>query len=120
MEYQENSKRTNKTTTTTASSSSTRVRAYAREEYPTLAERTLLEMAINTLRQEHMDILGRPMPRFTESQLTRDLEQGTPSVYYRYALAEAANAPMPSWRYVLAIVARLKRQNVPEDDLLWL
>ncbi len=59
------------------------------------------------------------MPRFTEGQLRADLEQGTPSIYYRYALAEAANAPHPSWRYALAIVARLKRQNVPEDDLMF-
>lgn len=119
MEYQENEKRTSTTTTTTGSSSSTRVRAYAREEHD-LAARTLHEMAIDGLRQDHMDILGRPMPRFTEAQLLRDLELGTPSVYYRYALSEAASAPMPSWRYVLAIVARLKRQQIPEEDLLWL
>jgi len=116
MEYQENNKRT---TTTTVSSSSTRVRAYAREEAD-LSTRALIEMAVDHLRQDHMDVLGRPMPRFTEQQLLADLERGTPSLYYRYALSEAAIAPMPSWRYVLAIVARLKRQQIPEEDLLWL
>ena len=99
------------TTITGTSSSSTRVRA--REE-------ALVSIAIEELRRDHLDILGRPMPRFTERQLLADLEEGTPSTYYHYALQEAAAAPMPSWRYVLAIVARLKRQQVPEEDLLWL
>ena len=108
-----NEKRT--TTTTTASSSSTRARA--REE---LAQNTMLELSLDSIRRDHADILGRPMPRYTERLLILDLQEGTPSIYYRYALQEAAAAPMPSWRYVLAIVARLKRQQIPEEDLLWI
>ena len=105
-----NEKRT--TTTTEVSSSSTRAHAHARE--------AMLQLNIDTLRTYHMEILGRPMPRFTERQLLHDLQENeTPAIYYTYALQEAAAAPMPSGRYVLAIVARLKRQQVPEDDLLW-
>ena len=104
-----------RTTTTTdyegTSSSSTRVRARARE--------ALLQISVEALRKEFSEIFNRPMPRFTEAQLVADLEAGTPSIYYRYALAETVNAPQPSWRYTLAIVARLKRQQVPEEDLLW-
>lgn len=113
-----NEKRTTTTTTQRSttnndkgtSSSSTRVRA--REE-------ARLTIAIEELRRDHQDILGRAMPRFTERQLQADLEEGTPAMYYSYALQEAASAPMPSWRYVLAIVSRLKRQQVPEEELLW-
>ena len=108
-------KRTTTTTTTTASSSSTRARAYARED----AERTLRNMALEHIRKNHQDILGRPMPAYTEARLIEDLEAGTPGIYYQYALQEAAGAPYPSWRYVMAIVARLKRQQVPEEDLLY-
>ena len=103
-----------RTTTTETSSSSTRVRA--REG---IADQTLLQMSLETIRRDHQDILGRPMPRFTEQQLLNDLQTGTPAIYYRYALQETASAPLPSWRYVLAIVARLKRQQIPEEDLLW-
>lgn len=110
--YHENEKRTTTTTTTTPSSSSTRAHTRAREE--------LLQMGLESIRADYLDILGRPLPRFTERQLLADLtENETPCIYYRYALQEAASAPMPSWRYVLAIVARLKRQQVPEEDLLW-
>ena len=102
------------TTTTETSSSSTRVRAHA------CARETIVQMAMETIRQDFQDIMGRPLPRFTERQLLQDLtENETPAIYYRYALQEAAAAPLPSWRYVLAIVARLKRQQVPEEDLLW-
>lgn len=107
-----NEKRTSTTTTTATSSSSTRAHARARE--------ALIEMGLESIRQDYQDILGRPLPRFTERQLLADLrENETPVIYYRYALQETASAPMPSWRYVLAIVARLKRQQVPEEDLLW-
>lgn len=110
--------RSDTTTTTETSSSSTRVRAYACAR--DLAAETLLQMNLESIRTDFLDIMGRPLPRFTERQLQQDLQENdTPAIYYRYALREAASAPMPSWRYVLAIVARLKRQQVPEDDLLW-
>ena len=106
--------RASTTTTTETTSSSTRVHAHA------CARETLAQMALDSIRQDFHDIMGRPLPRFTERQLQQDLtENETPAIYYRYALREAAAAPLPSWRYVLAIVARLKRQQVPEDDLLW-
>ena len=115
MIYQENDKRT--TTTIATSSSSTRARAYAREA--TLAEKTMAQMSAESIRALYYDVLGRPMPRATERQLLQALEMGTPAQYFTYALEEAANAPMPSWRYALAIVARLKAQQVPPEDLLW-
>lgn len=95
-------------------SSSTSTRAHA------LARETLINMAVEGIRQLHADILGRPMPRYTEQQLISDLEAGTPAAYYRYALKESAFAPYPSWRYAMAIVARLKRQRVDEADLIFL
>ncbi len=102
------------TTTTETSSSTTRVRAHAH------AREAMLEINMESIRQDYLDILGRPIPRYTERQLLQDLQENeTPAIYYRYALQETASAPMPSWRYVLAIVARLKRQQVPEDDLMW-
>ncbi|MGN0754724.1 MAG: hypothetical protein ACI4ME_09705 [Aristaeellaceae bacterium] len=111
-------KRTTTTTTITGtSSSSTRARAYARDEAD--KKKALLEIGIDELRKDHFDILGRPMPRWTEARLREDLESGTPTGYYNYALSEAASAPAPSWRYVLAIVARLKAQHIPPEDLLW-
>ena len=110
--YNENNKGT--TTTTNTSSSSTRARA--REE---LVNNTLAHMSFDMILRDHQDILGRPMPNFTQRQLLADLESGTPGTYYTYALSETAAAPQPSWRYVLAIVARLKRQQIPPEDLLW-
>lgn len=104
------------TTTSTTSSSSTRVRAYAREEK---TDRQIAELCLEPLLPLYHDVIGRPMPRFTQEKLLLDLEEGTPGTYYRYALEEAANAPMPSWRYVLAIVARLKRQQVDPFDLIF-
>lgn len=117
--YNENEKRTTTETTTTASSSSTRVRAYAcaREDQKNEA---LAQISFEEILRDHQDILSRPMPQFTQRQLFADLEAGTPGIYYRYALQETASAPMPSWRYVLAIVARLKRQQIPPEDLLWI
>lgn len=112
--YNENEKRTTTETTTTASSSSTRVRAYA------CAREAWAQINFEEILRDHQDILARPMPQFTQRQLLADLEAGTPGIYYRYALQETASAPMPSWRYVLAIVARLKRQQIPPEDLLWL
>lgn len=112
--YNENEKRTTTETITTASSSSTRARAH--EE---LSKKAFAHMSFDTILRDHQDILSRPMPQFTQRQLLADLEAGTPGIYYRYALQEAAFAPMPSWRYVLAIVARLKRQQIPPEDLLW-
>lgn len=111
-------RRDSKTTTTETSSSSTRVRTHACAR--DLAAETILQLSLESIRTDFQDIMGRPLPRFTERQLQQDLQENeTPPIYYRYALREAASAPLPSWRYVLAIVARLKRQQVPEDDLLW-
>lgn len=106
---------TGMTTTTTptsssTSSTSTRARAYARE-----AE---IEYSVQTIRDTYLDIIGRKMPDCFARQTRADLISGVPSIYYSYALEEAAKAPMPSWRYVLAIVTRLRRQRVPEEDLL--
>lgn len=117
MEYQENEKRTSTTTTTTTCGGSTSTRAHARED-TVLKKLAITE--IETIKEIYFEILGRQMPKCIAAQLQHDLtDQGTPAIYYQYALQETAAAPMPSWRYVLAIVARLKRQQVPEEDLLW-
>ncbi len=107
---------TTSTTTTTDGTSSTMTssstHARARED-------ALLEVTLEGIRRDYANILGRAMPRYTEAQLRADLKAGTPSEYYDYALGETANAPYPSWRYTLAIVARLKKQHVPPEDLLF-
>lgn len=43
-----------------------------------------------------------------------------PRCYFAYAIRETALAPMPSLRYMLAIVQRLKRERVSPDDDIFL
>lgn len=98
-----------RTTTTTESSSTTHARV--REAWA--------DISLQTIEDLYRDAFGRPMPPYTAKMLHADLLTGTPMCYYRYAIEEAVSAPFPSWRYVLAIVARLKREKVPEEDFLW-
>lgn len=102
------------TTTDTGSSTMTCSSTHARAH-----EETLLEVSVEGIRRDYANILGRAMPRYTEAQLRADLKSGTPSEYYDYALGETANAPFPSWRYTLAIVARLKKQHVSPEELFF-
>lgn len=70
------------------------------------------------LRQQYMSCIGRPMPPSIHRKLLLDLIAGTEYEYYRYAIDEAAIAPQPSWRYVMAIVRRLQREKVPPTSLV--
>lgn len=109
-ENEHNNEYHGRSTTTTASSSSTssqlcQIEAAAR-------------ISCEALREKYAECIGRPMPPSIHRQLLLDLLDGGQYEYYRYALEEAAMAPMPSWRYVLAIVARLRREQVPPGDLM--
>lgn len=68
------------------------------------------------LKQMHEDAFGRPMPRSIAEGVLRDLRSGTPAAFYRYAIEETLLAPRPSWRYTLAIIARLKRTKADVTD----
>lgn len=109
--YHENVKRTTITTTSSNSSSST-TRASAR------AREAEINVAVEGLRELYMDAIGQPMTAICERALRRSLEDGTPYVFYHYALEETAFAPRPSWRYTEAIVRRLLAQGVDEESLM--
>lgn len=64
-----------------------------------------------------MTSIGRPMPPSIHRKLLLDLIEGAPYEYFRYAIEEAAIAPQPSWRYVMAIIRRLERERVPPSSL---
>lgn len=109
--YQENEKRTTTTITSiNTSSSTTRAGARARE-----AE---INVAVEGLRDLYLDAIGLPMSAICERDLRRELEAGTPYIFYHYALEETAYAPRPSWRYAMAIVRRLLAQGVTEEAML--
>ena len=70
-------------------------------------------LAMEELKMLYFDTIGREIPRAIAEPLLRDIREGTPAQYYRYAMEQTLLAPRPSWRYTLAIVARLKRTNCP-------
>lgn len=74
-------------------------------------------MALERLKTEFADAFGREMPRAIAQQVLRDLRSGTPAAYYSYAIAQTMYAPRPSWRYTMAIMARLQRTMASEDDM---
>lgn len=74
-------------------------------------------MAMERLKKEFFDTFDRPMPRAIAEQVLRDLRTGTPSAYYSYAMEQTILAPRPSWRYTMAIVARLQRTMADVDDM---
>lgn len=77
-----------------------------------------IRISCEALREKYLACIGRPMPPSVHRQLLLDLIDGGHYEYYSYALDEAAIAPQPSWRYVLAIIRRLYRDNVPPESLL--
>lgn len=97
-------------TSSTSSSTSTSTS----EDY----QNSLIRIACEDLREQYAACIGYPMSQAIHRRLLLDLIEGTPYQYYRYALDEAAIAPKPSWRYVLAIVARLHREGVPPESLI--
>lgn len=70
-------------------------------------------LAMEDLKSLYADTFGREMPRAIAEPLLRDIREGIPVQYYRYAMEQTLLAPRPSWRYTLAIVARLKRTKCP-------
>ena len=94
------------------SSSTTTVR-----KVPVIDKFARQSLAMEQLKTEFYDSFGREMPRAICEQVLRDIRTGTPSYYYSYAIEQTLYAPRPSWRYTLAIVARLKRTMASEDDM---
>lgn len=114
-------RRGNETTTTTASSSTTTSTGSTTtvELYQDMDNSAVLRrLSFEAIKEKFCEVIGRPMPPSIARELLLDLEGGAASAYYTYALDEAAYAPQPSWRYVMAIVRRLRREHVPPEDLL--
>lgn len=100
----------NNTTTTSSSTSSSTTTVQNCQQ---MADDAVLRNRCELLRMQYQEIIGQDMPFATLKQLLRALIGGTPWQYYEYALEEAALAPYPSWRYVMAIVNRLTAESVP-------
>ena len=90
------------TTTTTGGSSSTSARAHAREEN--------LRMAL----EEYEDCVGKAT-RFMARELAMQLDQLGLDVVL-YAIHQTATAPMPSWRYMAAILRRCAAEHVTGEQ----
>lgn len=90
------------TTTTTGGTSSTSARAHAREEN--------LRMAL----EEYEDCVGKAT-RFMARELAMQLDQLGLDVVL-YAIHQTATAPMPSWRYMAAILRRCAAEHVTGDQ----
>lgn len=103
--------RSSSSSSSSSTSSTTTVRTL-----PVFDKETRQSLAMEQLKTQHEDVFGRPMPRSIAENVLRDLRSGTPAAYYRYAMDETLLAPRPSWRYTLAIVARLKRTNADSTD----
>lgn len=89
------------TTTTTTTTSSTTTRTRAREEMGMVLE-------------EYRDCIGEPQ-RF----VLREMEMWHEQVGYDvmiYAIHQTAMAPVPSWRYMAAILRRCATQRVTGDQ----
>lgn len=98
-------------------SSSTSSSTTTVQVFPHSASETLRRYQLENLKELHAECLGRPMPAPISAELLRDLDDGTPSAYYKYAMREACYAPRPSWRYVQAIVRRCKAQMIEPSEL---
>lgn len=100
-----------------SSSSSTRTTTTSMQK----SQEMEIRMSVEALRELYADCIGAPMPMAIHRRVLLAMQDGEPYEYYRYALEEAAAAPRPSWRYVQAIVARLRREQVDPAELLpWL
>lgn len=104
-------------TTTTSSGSSSGSSGTTTVQFCHDMEEEFLRNRVELLREQYAQTIGRDMPMAIMKQLLLAILGGTPWQYYEYALEEAALAPMPSWRYVMAIVNRLVNQAVPIDRL---
>lgn len=87
------------------------------QKLPSIDRYARQNMAVERLKGEFYDAFGREMPRAIAQQVLKDIRSGTPAAYYSYAIEQTIYAPRPSWRYTMAIVARLQRTMASEDDM---
>lgn len=118
MSVVENSKRTEnsvlgRTSSRSSSSSTTTVQILP---FPDMTD-TWTRKRMEDLKELHLEIFERPMPRPIAQRVLRDLDGGIPPEYYEYAMCETVFAPTPSWRYTMAIVARCVREKVEIETL---
>lgn len=103
-----NEKRTTTTTCGDTSTPSTSIRTRAQEM-------VALDLAMDRIAEMYADVLGRPIPRFMLEEVELNLQSGYEADWYIYALKETASAPHPSWRYVMAIVNRMRNKALNWD-----
>lgn len=87
------------------------------QKLPSIDRYARQNMAVERLKAEFYDAFGREMPRAIAQQVLKDVRSGTPAAYYSYAIEQTIYAPRPSWRYTMAIVARLQRTMASVDDM---
>lgn len=104
-------------TSTSSSTSSTSTSSTTVQFCQYLEEEEMLRNRCELLRKQYSDCIGEAMTKPVMRQLLLSLIDGTPWEYYEYAIEEAALAPVPSWRYIQAIVRRLVTQAVPVDQI---
>lgn len=112
--------RTSSTTTSSTSSRSSSSSTIARACVRACEDRLYtpaINVCVEDLREVYLDSIGSDMSEQCERYLRKQLARGVPYLYYLYALQETGFAPRPSWRYTEAIVCRLTREHVSEDDL---
>lgn len=103
-----------KTTTTTSSTitSTSTTTTHGRKE-------SEIVMNLESLKELFFEVLNRPMPNMIVQRVLYDLKEDEHAYpYYSYALRETAEAPRPSWRYVEAIMMRLRREQTPVEWLM--
>lgn len=104
---------TGTTTTTEKNTSSTSTTKYyhGRNSNDTIME-------LETIKLRYHNCLGATMPKHLSDQVLGWLKGNTiPAEYFLYGLQEAAYAPRPSWRYVMAVVRRLASEKYPVEML---
>lgn len=94
-----------------SSSSSSSSTTTTIEKPPYIDISTRQSLAVERLKATFYDCFGREMPRAIRTEILKNVRNGTPIYYYRYAIEQTALAPRPSWRYTMAIVQRLQRER---------
>lgn len=84
---------------------------------PYFDKETRQMMAMERLKNEFQDTFNYAMPRAIAAQVLKDIRSGLPAAFYTYAMSETLLAPRPSWRYTMAIIARLKRTRATVEDM---
>lgn len=89
------------------------------QKLPVFDKFTRQSIAFEEIKLLFNDSFGRPMPRAIAEQVLRAIRGGTPAYYFRYAIEETMLAPRPSWRYTMAIVGRLEREQATKEDMYY-